>query len=127
VIRARFSPYRRRRPCIPSAAWFACAALLLGISRGQPPAPSTPAPPSPSAYGLLWLDIDSDQAEIALDGLYLDQDVWLISIPPGAHEILVRKPGFKAYETRFGISAGQNLHLDVHLEPAGDSLARPPI
>lgn len=105
---------------------------------GQAPAaPETPAPgaaPGPSApgsartgYGLLWLDVDSDKADIALDGAYLDQDVWLISIPPGDHEIRIRKPGFRAYESRFGISPGQNLHLDVHLEADGDSLARRPI
>jgi hypothetical protein len=98
---------------------------LLQLSWSQPSDP--PIPPPRSAYGLLWLDIDSEQAQIALDGLYLDQDVWLISIPPGAHEIRIRKPGFKEYETRFGISAGQNLHLDVHLEPALDSLGRGPI
>jgi hypothetical protein len=80
-----------------------------------------------SAYGLLWLDIDSSGADIALDGLYVDQNVWLISIPPGDHEIRVRKSGFKEYESRFGILAGQNLHLDVHLESVPDSLSRPPI
>jgi hypothetical protein len=92
--------------------------------------PSAPSPSGPGSartgYGLLWLDVDSDKADIALDGAYLDQDVWLISIPPGAHEIRIRKQGFKAYESRFGIAPGQNLHLDVHLEAAGDSLARRP-
>ncbi|MDB5047291.1 MAG: hypothetical protein JWO30_362 [Fibrobacteres bacterium] len=127
MIRALFSPSSRRPSRILSIRWSACFALLLQISWSQPTDPSPSIPSPRSAYGLLWLDIDSDQAQIALDGLYLDQDVWLISIPPGAHEIRIRKLGFKAYETRFGISAGQSLHLDVHLEPAADSLAHGPI
>ena len=80
-----------------------------------------------SGYGLLWLDIDSEKADIALDGAYLDQGVWLISVAPGPHEIRVRKTGFQGYENRFDISPGQNLHLDVHLVAGGDSLARRPI
>jgi hypothetical protein len=82
---------------------------------------SAAAHAAPSGYGLIWLDIDSEKAEIALDGAYLDQGVWLISVPPGPHEISIRKTGFRGYENRFEISAGQNLHLDVHLLPGPDS------
>ncbi|HKP94499.1 MAG TPA: PEGA domain-containing protein [Fibrobacteria bacterium] len=115
------SLFPRRPSRAASVLGFACAALLLQSAWSQ-----SPARDGESAYGLLWLDVDSEKAEIALDGLYLDQGVWLISIPPGPHEIRVRKPGFKAYETRFGIASGQSLHLDVHLEPDRDSLSRRP-
>lgn len=76
-------------------------------------------------YGLLWLDVDPGKADVALDGAYLDAGVWLISVAPGDHSLQVRKQGFKPYATRFAISPGQSLHLDVHLEPGaggdGDS------
>lgn len=55
-----------------------------------------------------------------MDGAYLDQGVWLISLPPGPHEIRIRKPGFQGYENRFEIAAGQSLHLDVHLTAGSD-------
>lgn len=116
MIRA-FPPFR-----FPGFRFLAFAALLAQAATGGVSGPATVG----SAYGLLWLDIDSEQADIALDGLYLDRDVWLISIAPGAHEILVRKAGFKPYRNRFGIDGGQNLHLAVHLEPGGDSLAHDP-
>ncbi len=78
---------------------------------------------APKPYGLVWLDVDPGKAEIALDGAYLDAGVWLISVAPGDHSLQVRKAGFKSFDTRFGISPGQNLHLDVHLEAGagGDS------
>jgi hypothetical protein len=104
-----------------SLLWLICAAASSAA-----PDPMAPAP-GVSSYGLLWLDIDSSNADIALDGMYVDQNVWLISIPPGDHEIRIRKSGFKDFASRFGIAAGQNLHLDVHLESAPDSLPRPPI
>jgi hypothetical protein len=103
----------------------ACVAILLASALG--PNPHAQSPEAASGYGLLWLDIDSEKAEIALDGAYLDQGVWLISVPPGSHEIRIRKAGYQGYSNRFDISPGQSLHLDVHLAPGGDSLALPPI
>jgi hypothetical protein len=69
------------------------------------------------AYGLLWLQIDPDDVSISLDGEYLDKDVWLISVPPGDHEIRVSKPGYRPQHSRFGIAPGQNVRLDVSLAP----------
>lgn len=69
------------------------------------------------AYGLLWLQIEPDDVSITLDGQYLDKDVWLISVPPGDHEIRVSKPGYRARHSRFGIASGQNVRLDLTLTP----------
>lgn len=69
------------------------------------------------AYGLLWLQIDPDDVSITLDGQYLDKDVWLISVPPGDHEIRVSKPGYRSRLSRFGISSGQSVRLDLTLTP----------
>ena len=59
-----------------------------------PPASFTSSATRP-AYGLLWLQIDPDDVSITLDGHYLDKDVWLISVPPGDHEIRVSKAGYR--------------------------------
>lgn len=69
------------------------------------------------AYGLLWLQVDPDGVAVSLDGDFLDKDVWLVSLAPGEHVLRVSKPGFQPRESRFGISAGQNVRLDVTLLP----------
>jgi hypothetical protein len=94
---------------LPSSGWL--DASIHAQARGSfAPAGARPA------YGLLWLQIDPDKADIALDGLFLDKDVWLVSVAPGSHTLHVRKAGFKPYDTRFGIAAGQNVRVDVRLE-----------
>ena len=67
-------------------------------------------------YGLLWLEIDPANAKIVLDGRFLDVDVWLLSVPPGSHEIMVHKPGFKNFSQDFDIVSSQSLHLRIRLE-----------
>jgi hypothetical protein len=100
----------------------ACALLLLPfMGGGNPPihaaAEKAFAPSGRPAYGLLWLQIDPDEVDIALDGLHLDKDVWLVSVAPGLHTLHVRKAGFKPHDTRFRIAPGQNVRVDVRLEP----------
>ncbi|MDQ3000672.1 MAG: PEGA domain-containing protein [Fibrobacterota bacterium] len=95
---------------LPSSGWRD-ASLHAEARRSFAPAGTQPV------YGLLWLQIDPDRVDIALDGLYLDKDVWLVSVAPGSHTLHVRKAGFKAYDTRFDIAAGQNVRVDVRLEP----------
>jgi len=91
-----------------------------GASDREDPSASRPssqtAAPRP-AYGLLWLQIDPDNVSIALDGQYLDKDVWLVSVPPGEHVLSVSKAGYASQNSRFGISAGQNVRLDLKLLP----------
>lgn len=69
------------------------------------------------AYGLLWLQIEPDDVSISLDGEFLDKDVWLISVPPGDHEIRVSKAGYRPQRSRFAISPGQSVRLDLTLAP----------
>lgn len=114
---------------IASALFLACAARAAstdgwsGLPDGGRAAPADKATsPVPAndfrpAYGLLWLQIDPDGAAISLDGDFLDKDVWLVSLAPGDHVLRVSKPGFRPRESRFGISAGQNVRLDVKLLP----------
>ncbi len=101
------------------------AALLLsgfvpaGRAAGLSAAPATDA----GRYGLVWLDVEPDKAEVSLDGEYLDMGVWLISVPPGTHELRVGKAGYRGYAERIAVPAGGSIHLNVRLLPgaAGDS------
>ena len=63
----------------------------------------------------MWLDIAPAGAMISLDGLYLDTNVWLVSISPGSHRLSVRKQGFLPMESPIGIVAGKSLRLEVRL------------
>ena len=102
-----------------SATPFRALAILafgLSLSASAPAAGDWGGSVRP-AYGLLWLQIDPDDVSISLDGQYLDKDVWLISVPPGDHEIRVSKLGYRPRYSRFGISAGQNVRLDLSLAP----------
>lgn len=70
-------------------------------------------------YGLLYLDIMPPRAEVVLDGHNLDVHVWMVSLPPGSHDLLIRKPGYKSHYQPIEIGPGQNLHLEIHLEQEG--------
>ena len=85
------------------------------------PAAAAPVPSIP--YGLIWLDVQPDSAEVSLDGEFLDTGVWLISVAPGNHEVRVRKTGFRGYAGRIAVPPGGSVHLDVRLGPGpeGDS------
>lgn len=68
-------------------------------------------------YGLLWLDVDPGDSQVALDGEFLDRGVWLISLAPGLHDLSVRKEGYRPYTRRIGIGPGESLRLEVRLDP----------
>lgn len=111
---------------------LAILAIGLSLSASAPVAGGSEgrvrsALPARPAYGLLWLQIDPDDVSISLDGEYLDKDVWLISVPPGDHEIRVSKPGYRARHSRFGISPGQNVRLDLTLAPDSGPSPRDPV
>jgi hypothetical protein len=73
------------------------------------------------AYGLLWLQIDPEESKTSLDGQFVDLHVWLISIPPGSHELKVQKAGYRDYVHPFLIEGGQSLHLDIQLEKGSNT------
>jgi hypothetical protein len=114
----KLSPARfRRRATLLVITGF--AALLQGAA-AQDRSPARIGTVGEGAYGLLWLDVDPARADVALDGSHLDAGVWLISVVPGQHDIRIRKPGYRTHYSRFGIAPGQNLHMEVRLEPGGD-------
>ena len=67
-------------------------------------------------YGMVWLKIDPDDAKIVLDGHFLDVGIWLLSIPPGSHDLEVQKAGYRVHAQEFDIVAGESLHLTIRLE-----------
>ena len=95
--------------------------LLVAAPAASAPAASAPAARAAvSRNGLLWLDIQPPDAEVSLDGGYLDAGVWLISLAPGPHAIFIYKAGFHAWGTQVEIAAGKSLSLDPRLEPVLD-------
>jgi hypothetical protein len=114
---------------LSAAGLCAAAALLADIqfpSRVALADSALRAPipkPAPTRYGLLWLDLDPADAQVSLDGVFLDVDVWLISMAPGRHEISIRKQGFLPMDRSVGISAGENVRLALRLEK--DSVFNP--
>lgn len=68
-------------------------------------------------YGLLWLEVDPGDSQVALDGEFLDRGVWLISLAPGLHDLDVRKEGYRPFTRRIGIGPGESLRLQVRLDP----------
>jgi hypothetical protein len=79
------------------------------------PAHAFPAA-APVRFGLLWLELEPGDAQVALDGEFLDRGVWLISLRPGLHDLAVRKEGFQPYHRRVGIGPGESLRLKIRLE-----------
>jgi hypothetical protein len=116
---------------IPLAILFALAAPARAAGPGgtapgsaeAAPGPNAAGRAGPSAYGLIWLDVEPGPAEVSLDGEFLDAGVWLISVSPGDHDLRIRKAGFRGYAGRVAVPAGGSVHLDVRLQPgaAGDS------
>ena len=90
----------------------------------RPLAPPRPVAPKPTRYGLLWLEIEPEDADVSLDGRFLDVKVWLVSVAPGPHVVTIRKQGFRPQERSFGIGGGESLTLDIRLEQ--DSASVPP-
>lgn len=107
-----------RRLTAAAALFLAFAvqcARSAGLAREPAPSASVPAPAA-VRYGLLWLDVDPGEAQVALDGEFLDRGVWLISLAPGLHDLAVRKEGYRPYARRIGINPGESLRLEIRLD-----------
>jgi hypothetical protein len=105
------------------AAWLRPISVALAFASALPARAAGPSPAASVRYGLIWLEVQPEKAEVSLDGEFLGQGVWLISAAPGEHEIRVRKAGFRDYAGRIAVPAGGSVHVDVRLTPgaAGDS------
>ncbi|HLP42680.1 MAG TPA: PEGA domain-containing protein [Fibrobacteria bacterium] len=103
---------------IRAAVLFLLATLGVGSGVAGPAASGASASGySIQHYGLLWLKVEPLDAHVAVDGEYLDRGVWLISLRPGLHDLLIRKEGFHPYARRLDIGEGKSLRLAVRLQP----------
>jgi hypothetical protein len=66
---------------------------------------------------LLELELHPDTAHVKLNGEYLDSGVWLLAIPPGAHEFQVGSPGFQGETQKLTLVPGERRTLIVRLKP----------
>ena len=74
--------------------------------------------------GLLDIQIEPSGASTVLDGLWLDTNVWLISLMPGEHSVEFRKEGFQTVTKQLSVISGEKLSLRIQLEKEG-SVTKP--
>lgn len=75
--------------------------------------------PSATVYppcALLTLDIKPVGSMTLLDGQWLDENVWMISLLPGDHRVEIRKSGFRTHTEDLEARPGERLRLSVTLE-----------
>lgn len=105
----------RFRP-LAASLLFCALWILPGPVPANAPEDALRGPRAPVRYGLLWLQVEPSDAHVALDGEFLDRGVWLISMAPGRHEVIVRREGFQPWVRQIGIGPGESLKIAVRLE-----------
>lgn len=71
--------------------------------------------PNPVSYG--WLGINTNSAELYIDGIDQGWGSMTIPLSPGSHTLTLKKPGYYDYTETFSISAGQSLSLSPGMTP----------
>lgn len=87
------------------------ASLPAGVGELLP-SPATVHPPC----ALLTLEIKPVGSTTLLDGQWLDENVWMISLLPGDHRVEIRKSGFRTHTEDLEARPGERLRLSVTLE-----------
>jgi hypothetical protein len=88
----------------------------MGLMGLNPLRASASSPTVLPPCALLTLEIKPAGTTTLLDGQWLDENVWLISLIPGWHHVEIRKPGFQSFEQDLAADPGQRLRLAVSLE-----------
>ena len=87
---------------------------------GGPPPEVIPGTTSPNQRGTLSLALQPIDAEVLVDGApwrgSASGDRLMIDLPPGRHNIQIRKPGYVGYLTDVQIRNGETTNLDVNLK-----------
>ncbi len=83
-----------------------------------PDAGANASPPVASfkPCALLTLEIRPVGSTTLLDGQWLDENVWMISLMPGDHRLEVRKSGFRTHTEDLEARSGERLRLSITLE-----------
>jgi hypothetical protein len=63
--------------------------------------------PNTPSYG--WLNIDTDNADVTVDGI-AHGNAMVITLSPGSHTLLLQKAGYDDYQESFTITAGQTTY-----------------
>lgn len=80
---------------------------------------------SGSEQGRVRLEVEPDDASIYLDGKFVGTAQDLASlrrgllVEPGEHTVAVVRPGRESVERKFEVEAGEELDLEIELEPSG--------
>jgi hypothetical protein len=78
---------------------------------------SAAAPASPTASATLIVSSTPPGADIEVDGGFVGNTPSTVTVPPGSHQIAVRKKGFVDWTKTLNITGG-NVSLNAELEPA---------
>lgn len=73
---------------------------------------------TPSAVSRVTVASAPDSAEIEVDGEFMGNTPSVLELDPGEHNILVRKAGYKAWEKKLKVTAGE-IKLNAELEADG--------
>jgi hypothetical protein len=94
------------------------AILFAACGSKKQPVVDKPTAPAP-AQGSLVLDIEPADAEVEVDGTMRGKasDLRAIELPPGAHQIVIRKPGFEIWRGEVALES-QTETIQVRLVPA---------
>jgi hypothetical protein len=82
-------------------------------------------PSERSEQGRVRLEVEPDDASIYLDGKFVGTAQDLASlrrgllVEPGEHTVAVVRPGRESVERKFEVEAGEELDLEIELEPSG--------
>jgi len=94
-------------PSVPAPAALAAA------PSSTPPAPNSA--PTQSGQAQFQISSTPDGADIEIDGNFVGNTPSSLGVPPGQHQVSVKKSGFKPWERKITVSSGQ-VNLNATLE-----------
>ena len=91
--------------------------MHLDMSKFEPLPPVQTQAPTPAAPAQASLVIDSTPpgADIEIDGAFVGNTPSTVSVPPGSHQIAVKKKGFTDWTKTLSVTGG-SVHLSAELE-----------
>jgi len=95
------------------------ARISAGPSPG-PVAPGSSAGPTTASHGTLAIRVQPEDGLVLIDGERWHSgggDAIEVQLPPGAHTIEVRKPGFRGYLTEVTVKTGEVNRVNIVLTP----------
>jgi len=85
-----------------------------------PVAPGSSAGPTTASYGTVAIRVQPEDGLVLIDGERWHGgagDAIEVQLPPGAHTIEIRKPGFRGYLTEVTVKSGEVHRVNIALTP----------